>query len=176
MDESRYGFAATFAAPRSVTRACIATRPAPIFRRGPARNDDICGDADDPRDHIVPPELRRTVAAANGDSAVADVPALHWISGVDLYRMARERRAAVLQALVRRFIGWARDCFGDALAGYRRRREMRSIYRTLQELDDRMLRDLGFHRSEILSVAAEAVEEAERTRVRIVRMPRAPRR
>jgi hypothetical protein len=37
------------------------------------------------------------------------------------------------------------------------------------------LRDLGFHRSEIMSVAAEAVEDAERTRVRTLRMPRAPR-
>lgn len=149
--------------------------PAPIFRRGPARNDDICGDAEDPRDHIVPPELRSRVAAANGDAALADAPASDWISGHDLYRMARDRRAVVLQALVRRIAGWARESFVDALASYRRRREMKSIYRTLQELDDRVLRDLGFHRSEIMSVAAEAVEEAERTRVRTLRMPRAPR-
>jgi uncharacterized protein YjiS (DUF1127 family) len=68
-----------------------------------------------------------------------------------------------------------REFARDALARYRRRRQMRAIYDTLQGLDNRTLRDLGFHRSEIMSVAAEVVEEAERTRVRVLRMPRAPR-
>jgi uncharacterized protein YjiS (DUF1127 family) len=160
--------------PSRSTRALPDT-PVPIFRRGPARNDDICGDAEDPRDHVVPPELRARVAAANGDSAVANIPASDWLSGHALYRAAGTRRAVALQAIVRNGVDRVHEFAAAALASYRRRREMKSIYHTLQRLDDRVLRDLGFHRSEIMSVAAEAVEEAERTRVRTLRMPRAPR-
>lgn len=58
---------------------------------------------------------------------------------------------------------------------YQRRRAMHAIYGALRELDDRTLHDLGFHRSEILSVAAEATGEAEWTRVRVPLRPRAPR-
>jgi uncharacterized protein YjiS (DUF1127 family) len=58
---------------------------------------------------------------------------------------------------------------------WRVRRETRAIFRVLHGLDDRTLRDLGFHRCEIWSVAAEATGEAEPTRMRTVLRPRAPR-
>lgn len=138
-------------------------------------NDDICGDAADPRDHIVPPELRSRVAAANGDIAAADAPASGWLSAHELYRDAHARRGVVMRMLALAGVQSLREFARDAPARYRRRRQMRAIYDTLQGLDNRTLRDLGFHRSEIMSVAAEVVEEAERTRVRVLRMPRAPR-
>jgi uncharacterized protein YjiS (DUF1127 family) len=138
-------------------------------------NDDICGDAADPRDHIVPPELRSRVAAANGDIAATEAPASEWLASHELYQAARTRRGDVLRTLVLAAVQSLREFARNALPRYRRRRQMRAIYDTLQGLDDFTLRDLGFHRSEIMSVAAEAVEEAERTRVRVLRMPRAPR-
>ncbi len=62
-----------------------------------------------------------------------------------------------------------------AYARHRQREQARDIYEALRVLDDRALRDLGFHRSEILSVAAKATGAAERTRVRALRQsPDAP--
>lgn len=145
------------------------------FRYSLPGNDDICGDAADPRDHIVPPELRNRVAAANGDIAATDAPASGWLSPYELCRDAHARRGVVVRTLALAAVQWVHEFARDALARYRRRRQMRAIYDTLQGLDNRTLRDLGFHRSEIMSVAAEVVEEAERTRVRVLRMPRAPR-
>jgi uncharacterized protein YjiS (DUF1127 family) len=58
---------------------------------------------------------------------------------------------------------------------WRVRRETRAVFRVLHGLDDRTLRDLGFHRCEIWSVAAETTGEAESTRMRTILRPRAPR-
>jgi uncharacterized protein YjiS (DUF1127 family) len=78
--------------------------------------------------------------------------------------------AAVLYPALRRASAW----LAQACERYVRRRQARAIFRALHELDDRTLRDLGFHRSEIWSVAAEATGEAEWTRVRKPLRPRAP--
>ena len=48
----------------------------------------------------------------------------------------------------------------------RKRRQAAATYAALRELDDHMLHDLGFDRSEVSSVAAESAGEIERTRVR----------
>ena len=57
-----------------------------------------------------------------------------------------------------------------AYAHHRQRKKERAAYDALRHLDDRMLRDLGFDRSEIASVAAEVSGTAERTRVRVLLM------
>ena len=54
----------------------------------------------------------------------------------------------------------------EAQARRLRYRRARDVYDALRELDDRALRDLGFDRSELTSVAAEVAGEAECTRVR----------
>jgi uncharacterized protein YjiS (DUF1127 family) len=60
-----------------------------------------------------------------------------------------------------------------ALARYRRYRRERDTYDALRQLDDHTLRDLGLHRSEISSISAESMGEAEHTRVRARRIGRA---
>ena len=53
---------------------------------------------------------------------------------------------------------------------YRQRRKAKAAYDALRHLDDLMLHDLGFDRSEITSVAAEVSGAAARTRVRLLPM------
>jgi uncharacterized protein YjiS (DUF1127 family) len=52
-----------------------------------------------------------------------------------------------------------------AIEQNRQRREAKATYDTLNRLDDRTLRDLGFDRLEISSVAAEASGRVEVTRI-----------
>ncbi|MCE9657835.1 MAG: DUF1127 domain-containing protein [Burkholderiales bacterium] len=52
------------------------------------------------------------------------------------------------------------------LDAWRRQRLHRATVETLSSLDDRTLRDLGFHRSEIGSISAEIGGRAELDRVR----------
>jgi uncharacterized protein YjiS (DUF1127 family) len=61
-----------------------------------------------------------------------------------------------------------------ALERYRQRRKAWATYEALRHLDDHMLRDLGFDRSEITSVAAEVSGAATRTRVRVLLMSHSP--
>jgi uncharacterized protein YjiS (DUF1127 family) len=53
-------------------------------------------------------------------------------------------------------------------AKWKQRQQARATYVALSELDARTLRDLGFDRSEIRSVAAEVAGDADSTRARLV--------
>ena len=97
-----------------------------------------------------------------------------WSSSYELFQAARARRAAVMVAFLRAATQAVRESIGRAWERYERRQQWRSIYNALRELDDRTLRDLGFHRCEIGSVAAEAAGEAELTRLHVIRLPRTP--
>lgn len=64
---------------------------------------------------------------------------------------------AALQAITDRFGRWAEQS--------RQRAQTRATWMALRELDARTLRDLGFDRSEILSVAIEAGAGRQATRI-----------
>jgi uncharacterized protein YjiS (DUF1127 family) len=84
-----------------------------------------------------------------------------------LYHAARANRSLLIgntfMAMLRVLGAMARR----ALAHHRQRRQARATYDELRRLDDRMLRDLGFDRSELASVAAEVAGAAARERVRV---------
>jgi uncharacterized protein YjiS (DUF1127 family) len=61
-----------------------------------------------------------------------------------------------------------------ARARHRERRLARATCDALRQLDDHTLRDLGFDRSEIMSVAAEITGAAECTRARRTGVARSP--
>jgi uncharacterized protein YjiS (DUF1127 family) len=81
------------------------------------------------------------------------------------YRAARARRSAVLAVTCVRAWRSARALLARALRAWVRHREARGTAIELHALDDRTLRDLGFSRAEIGSVAAELSGSAERTRL-----------
>ena len=84
----------------------------------------------------------------------------------DLYRRARASRTVYVHGLVSRFGRWMARSLRRLAAFLMRRRQATVTRFALDALDDRTLHDLGFHRTEIGSIAAEATGQAERTRVR----------
>jgi uncharacterized protein YjiS (DUF1127 family) len=113
-----------------------------------------------------------------GGDAEAGAPAASAASAApssnELHRAARIERAFTLAEIIAEMV-WAVGAFArKAYARYRRRREASAFYDALRQLDDHTLRDLGFDRSEIGSVVAEATGEAEHTRLRVVLAPSDP--
>ena len=110
--------------------------------------------------------------AANGygDLAITDTAAPARPTSYELYHAARAHRAFVLGGIIVAAIRAAAAIARRAHARYQRRRHTGAIYDALRQLDDRTLRDVGFDRSEIASVAAEVTGEAEPTRVRALLM------
>ena len=105
----------------------------------------------------------RHAEAANGFGG-DDVP-----RGPPSYRLlvqARAHRSAYLGALIATALAKVGAGLRDAHAAFTRGREARVMRKGLHELDDRTLRDIGFTRSEIESVVAEATGGAEWTRLR----------
>ena len=92
-----------------------------------------------------------------------------WPLRSDLrHRGARERRTATMVA---RFVAVVQRLQRFAQLVKERHqqwREARATYQSLRHLDDRTLRDLGFDRLEISSVAAEVSGQAERTRSHVL--------
>jgi uncharacterized protein YjiS (DUF1127 family) len=74
--------------------------------------------------------------------------------------------AIFLGEIVRAAIRAAATIARQAHAHHRRRRQAWVAYEALRRLDDRTLRDLGFDRSELTSIAAEFAGDAAHTRVR----------
>jgi uncharacterized protein YjiS (DUF1127 family) len=110
----------------------------------------------------------RGVNGLGGDAEARAPAASPATTSYDLHRAARIERAFTLAEIIAEMV-WAVGAFARrAYARHRQRREASALRDTLRQLDDRMLHDLGFDRSEISSVAAEFTREAESTRLRVL--------
>lgn len=135
--------------------------------RSVAGNDPTCDDPADSRNEIEAWAQRARAANGSGNAAAADF-ATAWPSSYELYQAARANRAFVLGEMVASALKSVRAIVRLAYRRYQHYRQKSAVYDTLSQLDDRTLRDLGFDRSEIRSVAAEWAGEAEATRMRVL--------
>jgi uncharacterized protein YjiS (DUF1127 family) len=106
--------------------------------------------------HMVPPA--RPLSAEANEATSSAVP------GAELYHEAHRRRAQFFGGLIAAGMG---AIFAAALKvgrWYRQSRQASATYAALHQLDDRSLRDLGFTRDEIRSVAAEMAWQTEHSR------------
>jgi uncharacterized protein YjiS (DUF1127 family) len=112
------------------------------------------------RPRIDTDQWARHAGASNGfgDPGLYSVSAAREVA--DAGRDAVGTLGDGLAAAGRAALAWLRA----ANARRRQRREARDVYEALRHLDDRTLHDLGFSRSELTSVAAEASGQAIRTR------------
>jgi uncharacterized protein YjiS (DUF1127 family) len=154
-------------APRAVITS--SDNPIVILRRGSAGNDATY---EGPKISDADAWARHALAANGfgegagfGDGAIIDAPSAPSTS-YEPYRDARAHRSFTLGEIIIAAIQAAGAIARRAYARHRQRWQARTIYDALRQLDDHTLRDLGFDRSEIRSVAAEVTGEAEYTRVR----------
>lgn len=89
------------------------------------------------------------------------------ITSYQMYLNARGHRSFSLGAIVLAMLEALAASARRAHARYRMWRRATAVHDALSRLDDRTLRDLGFDRSEIRSVAAEFTREAESTRLQL---------
>jgi len=139
-----------------------------------AGNDSTLDEPADSRHEIDAWARRAQGANGFGDTGIVDSTLSAWPSTYDLYQAARANRAFVLGEVTASAVRFVRTLLRRAYKSYRDHRQQSAVYETLSQLDDRTLRDLGFDRSEIRSVAAEWAGEAEATRVRVLNTPNSP--
>lgn len=138
-----------------------------ILRRGPAVGDATRGGAISAKDEIESWAQHALATNGFGDVATtADRASSAQPTSYRLHQDARVHSWLTLGDIVVAAIHAVGAIARRAYAQYRQRRQARVTYDILRSLDDRTLRDLGFDRSEIRSVAAELTGEAEYTHVR----------
>jgi uncharacterized protein YjiS (DUF1127 family) len=113
---------------------------------------------------IDPDGWARHAAAANGlGGGVLDAFGAR-ATNYPAHEAARTERARLLGDALGAALGALREFVRDVRTRYRRRREAHEVYDALRQLDDRTLHDLGFDRSELTSIAHEAVGQTEYSR------------
>jgi uncharacterized protein YjiS (DUF1127 family) len=121
----------------------------------------------EPRSEAEASALRVFSANGFGAAVTGDVGPTF---GRNLYhRVSAERSyqlAEIVAASLLAVVGFARRLAAD----FQRWQRARATYLALRDLDARILHDLGFHRSELMSVAAEVAGRADFTRARLTRV------
>jgi uncharacterized protein YjiS (DUF1127 family) len=84
----------------------------------------------------------------------------------ELHRAARAYRSLMLGSIIVAAIQAVVAIARLAYARHRQRQRASAIYDVLRRVDDRTLRDIGFDRGEIWSVATELSGKTQQTRVR----------
>ena len=144
----------------AVCNTCSDT-PAVCVRFGTAENDSAISEAG------AESWLAHAIAANDpGDVAASDSTSSGPPGSYELYRSARAYRSLMLGSIIVAAVQAVVAIARRAYARQRQRHRASAIYDALRRLDDRTLRDMGFERSEIGSVAAEMSGEAPQTRVR----------
>jgi uncharacterized protein YjiS (DUF1127 family) len=103
-------------------------------------------------------------------SGFGDAGATELLPSYELMQRTRRYRALIFGALAAAAIQGAAAIARRVYARLRQRWQARATYESLQQLGDYELRDLGFHRSELESIAAEVTGAVEPTRTRAWRM------
>jgi uncharacterized protein YjiS (DUF1127 family) len=171
----------SLAALEEVARCGVSTcsdAPAVNLQRGVAGNDAAYEDRAISRDDVEPWARHALAASGFGDVATNDTASPVRPTSYELHQAALAHRSFILGEIIVaaiRAVGAIVSAIASrARARYRQRQQAKATYDALRQLDDRTLRDLGFDRSEIRSVAAEVTGEAERTRVRAIALAETP--
>ena len=114
--------------------------------------------------------LALRVFAGNGfgDAAIGRTELQSILSSGELYHVARANRSYQLREIVSAALQALGDLGRRVIARWKHRQQAVATFAALRELDPRILRDLGFHRSELMSVSSEVAGITESTRARLV--------
>ena len=121
------------------------------------------------RDEAQAQALRTFAGNGFGDAAIGRTQPHVLLDSVELYHLARANRSYKLREIVEAMLQAIGDFARQMVTRWNRQQRARATYLALRDLDSRMLRDLGFHRSELMSVAAEVAGVADYTRARLDR-------
>jgi len=111
-----------------------------------------------------PRASRALVSSAFANVPTSDTASSARPTSYQSHQAARAHRSFTLGEIVVAAIQATVAIARRAQARHRQRREVMATCDALRRLDDHLLRDLGFDRSEIRSVAAEATRKAAYTR------------
>jgi len=121
------------------------------------------------RDEAHAQALRTFAGNGFGDAAIGRTEPHVLLDSVELYHLARAHRSYQLREIVNATLQAVGDVVRQMVSRWNRQQRARATYLALRGLDSRVLRDLGFHRSELMSVAAEVAGVADYTRARLDR-------
>lgn len=110
--------------------------------------------------------LRAWAAGGFGDAPSGIDEPHKLLTSIEFHRRARTLRSTHIRDVVAATFKSAADLLRRTVEQWRLQRKARATFVALRGLDSRMLHDLGIHRSEILSVAAELARGVDSTRMR----------
>ena len=102
-----------------------------------------------------------------GDAAIGRTEPQLLLSSGELYQLALAHRSYQLREIVRAALQAIGDFGRRVVARWKHRQQAVATFAALRELDPRILRDLGFHCSELMSVSSEVAGITESTRARL---------